>query len=199
MTKKLFVFLTLMMLALLAVAAPVLAEEEEGEEMEEAGEEYYLEAELHGVTFAEAKDRVVAALQAQGFAVLTEIDLQAKFKEKLGEDIPAYTILGACGAGFAHRAWEINTHVGVMLPCTVVIEEEGDEIEVLFRDPRGLAEFDPALQGIGDEVYTKIQAVIAALGGDDDEEDEDEEDEDEEDDDHAGHDHEGHDHHGHDH
>jgi uncharacterized protein (DUF302 family) len=187
--KKLLMLLTLALCAL-ALTTAALAEEETG--MEEAGSEFMLEAELHGVTFAQAKEKVVAALKDQGFAVLTEIDLQAKFKEKLGEDIPAYTILGACGPGFAHRAWEINTHVGVMLPCTVVIEEEGDEIEVLIRDPRGLAQFDPALKEIGEEVYVKMQAVIAALGGDDEHE-------------HDDHDHEAHHHdgegagHGHDH
>jgi uncharacterized protein (DUF302 family) len=114
--------------------------------------------------FDEAKQQVTDALQVQGFSVLTEIDLQAKFKEKVDKDIPRYVILGACGAGFAYRAWEINDRVGVMLPCTVVVQERGEnEVAVLFRDPRGLADFDPALEAIGDEVYGKLQAVIEAL------------------------------------
>ncbi|MDQ3023731.1 MAG: DUF302 domain-containing protein, partial [bacterium] len=167
-----------LLLILLGMLTLPLFAAEEAEEME-AGEEYYLEAELT-VPFAEAKTLVTAALAAQGFTVLTEIDLQAKFKEKLNQDIPPYTILGACGPGFAHRAWEINTHVGVMLPCTVVLEQEGDVVEVLFRDPRGLAQFDPALAPLGEEVYLKIKAVIEALGGDEDEDDEDE-------DEHEGH------------
>ena len=184
MTQRLFAFVIIVGLALCALALPAAADEDHEEE--EMSEGFYLETVLNDVTFAEAKQRVTDALTAQRFAVLTEIDLQAKFKEKLGKDIPPYTILGACGAGFAHRAWEINDHVGVMLPCTVVIEQEDEDvIEVLFRDPRGLAQFDPALAPIGEEVYTKLLAVIEALGG---------EEEHEEDDEHAGHDHEGHSH-----
>jgi uncharacterized protein (DUF302 family) len=173
--------LLLFMLAL-ALSAPALADEED----EEMSEGFYLETALN-VPFAEAKQKVTDALAAQGFAVLTEIDFQAKVKEKLNKDIPPYTILGACGAGFAHRAWEINDHVGVMLPCTVVLEYEDEDVtEVLFRDPRGLAQFDPDLAPIGEEVYDKLVAVIAALGGELEAEDDEDE--------HEGHDHEGHDH-----
>lgn len=184
MTRRLFGLIIIVVLALTALALPAFADDDDEEE--EMSEGFYLETVLNDVSFAEAKQRVTDALAAEGFAVLTEIDLQAKFKEKLDKDIPPYTILGACGAGFAHRAWEINDHIGVMLPCTVVIEQEDEDvIEVLFRDPRGLVEFDPALEPIADEVYAKIVAVIEALGGEAD----DDEDDDDEDDAHAGHSH----------
>jgi uncharacterized protein (DUF302 family) len=143
----------------IVLLAPAYAAEETAEE----GSDFYFSKMLE-LPFDEAKSKVTDALKAQGFAVLTEIDMRAKFKEKLGKDIPRYLILGACGAGFAYKAWEINDHVGVMLPCTVVLHEEADgEVEVLIRNPRGLVAFDPELEPVAEEVYGKMQAVLAAL------------------------------------
>jgi len=113
--------------------------------------------------FEEAKAAVIEALQAQGFSVLTEIDLQAKFKEKVDKDIPPYVILGACGAGLAYRAWEVDPLVGVHLPCNVSLRGVYGGTEVLIRDPRSMSQFSDGIALIEPEVSTKLQAVLDAL------------------------------------
>jgi uncharacterized protein (DUF302 family) len=158
---------TTLVLTLLSLVAFVLPAQCNGADEETVVEDpsFYLETTL-ALPWDDARAKVEAALVEQKFAVLTEIDLQAKFKEKLDVDIPRYVLLGACGAGFAHKAWEINPHVGILLPCTVVLREnEAGDVHVLMRDPRGLAQFDDELALIGEEVYGKMQAVIAALEG----------------------------------
>jgi uncharacterized protein (DUF302 family) len=124
---------------------------------------FYLSTQLSG-SFADARTRVIEALGAQGFSVLTEIDLQAKFKEKVDKDIPQYIILGACGAGFAYRAWEIDPDIGVLLPCTVCLREEADgRTSVLIRNPQEMMHYNETLQPIADEVYVKMRAVVESL------------------------------------
>jgi uncharacterized protein (DUF302 family) len=158
---KLLITGLLCALLLIAAALPAFATEEDDDMEESHG--YYLSTMLD-LPWDQAHEKVTAALKDQGFSVLTEIDMQAKFKEKLDKDIPPYLIMGACGAGFAYRAWEIDDHIGVMLPCNVVLHEEVDgQIEVMIRDPRGLSQFDPNLAAIAEEVYGKMVAVIAAL------------------------------------
>lgn len=82
-------------------------------------------------SFDETVARVTTELQKEGFGIITEIDLKSKFKEKLGKDFRNYTILGACNPKIAFEAVQNESHIGVMLPCNVLVQEhEGGEVEV---------------------------------------------------------------------
>ena len=80
-------------------------------------------------------DRTRAALQKHGFGVLTEIDVQATLKTKIGQDFRPYRILGACNPVMAHEALKMEPHVGVMLPCNVVVQQAEGGVEVFAVDP----------------------------------------------------------------
>lgn len=80
-------------------------------------------------------ERTRAALQRHSFGVLTEIDVQATLKAKIGEDFRPYRILGACNPMMAHQALVMEPHVGVMLPCNVVVQQLDDGVEVFAVDP----------------------------------------------------------------
>jgi uncharacterized protein (DUF302 family) len=86
----------------------------------------------------EVKERVKASLKAQGFGVLTEIDMQKTLKEKLDVDIEPYQILGACNPNFANRALSADRSIGLLLPCNVVLRETGSSVEVSIQDPEVL-------------------------------------------------------------
>ena len=116
--------------------------------------------------FAQAVERATAALAAEGFGVLTEIDVSATLQRKLGETIPPYRILGACNPQFAHRALTIEPQIGALLPCNVIVREDAcGTVHVEFMDPDavlglvGRAEVAP----IAAEVRTRLQRVMAAL------------------------------------
>ena len=116
-------------------------------------------------TFDNAKTRVVAALKDEGFGVLTEIDVQATLKAKLGVDFRRYTILGACNPQFAFRALNVEDKIGTMLPCNVVVQEKGDGIEVSVVDPVASMQAieNEALAAIANEVRQRLQAAVMRL------------------------------------
>ena len=96
---------------------------------------YTIDRTLRGVAFDEAEARLRKALGDQGFGVLTEIDVQAVMKKKLGQEMPAYRILGACNPQMAHRALELEPQVGAMLPCNVILRETPEGVAVSAIDP----------------------------------------------------------------
>ena len=96
---------------------------------------YTIDRTLTGTTIDAAEQRVRAALAKSGFGVLTEIDVQATIKKKLGEDMPSYRILGACNPKMAHQALGIEPRVGAMLPCNVILREVEGGVEVSAIDP----------------------------------------------------------------
>ncbi|BDX34359.1 ABC transporter [Mycobacterium antarcticum] len=122
---------------------------------------------LH-TSFADAVARTREALTEQGFGVLTEIDMKATLKAKLGEDMEEYLILGACNPPLAHRAVNADRQIGLLLPCNVVVRvDRADESSVIIEamNPQILVEVtgEPALRDIADEVTRKMQAAIDSL------------------------------------
>ena len=125
---------------------------------------------LH-TSFEEAVKRTTEALADQGFGVLTTIDVKATLKQKLGEDMEDYLILGACNPVLAHRALGINRQLGQLLPCNVVVRADpdgaGEAILVEAMDPQIMVQVtdEPAaLQDVADQAAAKLQAAIGSLG-----------------------------------
>lgn len=115
-------------------------------------------------TYDEALAALPEALKSEGFGVLTEIDLQATLEAKLGVHIRRYKILGACNPPLAHRALGVELDVGVMLPCNVVVYEDGDHAVVRAIDPLGtFAAQSPALVPIAEEVRAKLTRALDRL------------------------------------
>jgi uncharacterized protein (DUF302 family) len=119
--------------------------------------------------FDDAVKRTRDALAQQGFGVLTEIDMKATLKAKLGEDMEDYLILGACSPPLAHRAVNVDRQIGLLLPCNVVVRTDpADESAVLVdaMNPQLLVDVtgEPELRPVADEVTTKLRAAINSMG-----------------------------------
>ncbi|MGV0653589.1 DUF302 domain-containing protein [Mycolicibacterium thermoresistibile] len=123
-------------------------------------------------TFEDAVERTRKALADQGFGVLTEIDMKATLKAKLGEDMEDYLILGACNPPLAHRAVNADRQIGLLLPCNVTVRAdtsaEGTVI-VDAMDPKIMVQVSdqPGLQEVADEAAAKLRAAIDALAAGD--------------------------------
>ena len=107
-----------------------------------------------------------AALKAEGFGVLTQIDIKATLKEKINADFRRYLIIGACNPALAHRALATNLDVGLMLPCNVTVYEEGAGSVVTAVDPvQMLGDFgsDPAVREVAEEAGVRLRRAIATL------------------------------------
>jgi uncharacterized protein (DUF302 family) len=117
--------------------------------------------------FAAAVDRVTVALQEQGFGVLTEIDVTATLRAKLGEEMEDYVILGACNPPLAHRALEVDRSIGLLLPCNVVLRATDSGTLVEIADPEMMVTLtgNPALEPIAKDARERLTLVLAALGG----------------------------------
>lgn len=110
---------------------------------------------------------VIERLKERGFGVLTDIDVQATLKSKIGADIPKYRILGACNPRLAHQALERETRLGVLLPCNVIVRETAEhQVEVASVDPVASLERtgNESLRETAETVRAELSALIAALG-----------------------------------
>lgn len=113
----------------------------------------------------EAVERVTSLLQREGFGVLTRIDADAVLREKLGVSRAPYVILGACRPVLANAALELDPDAGLLLPCNVVVREEGENrVTVAFLDPNAMMELaGPGLQDIATEARQRLERVRDAL------------------------------------
>lgn len=116
--------------------------------------------------FEETVEKVTEALKSEGFGVLTEIDVKATLKKKLGVDFRNYRILGACNPPFAHKALQAERLIGAMLPCNVVVQDaEAGGTEIAAIDPAASMQAvdNPALGEVAGEVRDKLKRVIGGL------------------------------------
>ncbi len=128
---------------------------------------YGYEKNLADVSLDDARARVVEALAAEGFGVLTEIDVKATLKKKLDVDFRRYVILGACNPKLAHRALEAEPQIGLMLPCNVVLQESDDGVILSIANPRilfGLVE-NSALDSLAGEADERLRRVLESVNG----------------------------------
>ncbi len=119
------------------------------------------------ISYADAVERTREALKAQGFGVLTEIDVKATLKAKIDVDVAPYIILGACNPPFAHRAIAAEPEIGLLLPCNVVVREapEGTIIEAM--DPEAVMSLvqTAGVAEVAREVKAKLRAALASIAG----------------------------------
>lgn len=118
------------------------------------------------MTFNDAIERVTAALQAEGFGVLTDIDVAATLKKKLDKSMPPYRILGTCNPALASRALDSEPSIGLLLPCNVVVRQDnGNRVHVEFMDPVAMMDMvdNPNAALLAEEVRRKLDRVMQTL------------------------------------
>ena len=115
--------------------------------------------------FAEAVARTRDALKAQGFGVLTEIDVQATMRDKLGEDMEPYLILGACNPLLAHQALSADRRIGLLLPCNVVVRAEAGQTVIEALNPQAMVAVtgEASLQPVADAAAARLAAALSSL------------------------------------
>jgi uncharacterized protein (DUF302 family) len=126
---------------------------------------YGFERTLPGVSFADAVARTTEALKAEGFGVLSEIDIAGALKKKLDVDFRPYLILGACNPVLAHKALQAEPQIGLMLPCNVVVQAAEGGTTVSIADPKAMFTVvsNPTLVEVANEADARLRRVIAAI------------------------------------
>jgi uncharacterized protein (DUF302 family) len=118
------------------------------------------------LTYDEALRRVQDELKTEGFGVMTEIDVKETLKKKLNAEFRKYKILGACNPVFAHQALQLESRIGTMLPCNVIVQElEDGRVEVSAINPLESMKTvgNPALQQVGSQVAARLESVIQRI------------------------------------
>ena len=118
------------------------------------------------VPFDQAVSRVTEVLKREGFGLLTDIDVSATLKAKLGQDFRPYKILGACNPQLAHRALQLEDKIGTMLPCNVIVQQHADgAVEVSAVDPVASMQAigNPGLAEVAKEVQARLKRVVEGL------------------------------------
>lgn len=116
--------------------------------------------------FDVAIENVTAELEKEGFGILSDIDVAAKMKAKLDEDMPGYRILGACNPALAFQAISAVDDIGLLLPCNVLVREDKEgRVHVDFMDPESVLALvnDPGVTPLAQDVKSRLQRVLAAL------------------------------------
>lgn len=118
-----------------------------------------------GLAYEQAVEKVTAELKKEGFGVLTTIDVKETLKAKLNVEFPRYVILGACNPPFAYKALQADEHVGLLLPCNVIVYEKAGTTVVAAFDPMVMTAVmdNPGMHPIATEVRERLDRVIAAL------------------------------------
>ncbi len=126
--------------------------------------EYAINVKLD-LPYEQALEKVTEALKGEGFGILTRVDMKATLKEKLDADFRKYAILGACNPPLAHRALSADLDVGLLLPCNVVVYEEGEGSVVGIMDPISMLGIisKPELEEVAREARSRLERVAEAL------------------------------------
>ena len=127
---------------------------------------YYHNTTLKGIDFDAAIEKTTEALKAEGFGVLTDIDVKTTLKNKIDVDIKKYRILGACNPPSAHKAILTEDKIGVFLPCNVVVHElDNGDVEVAAVDPVAsmMAVKNDALDEVASDIQARMKRVISSL------------------------------------
>jgi uncharacterized protein (DUF302 family) len=127
---------------------------------------YYI-AKTVGGPFDAVVSEVIERLKAEGFGVLTDIDVQATLKSKIGAEMPRYRILGACNPRYAYEALKLEDKLGVLLPCNVIVRETPDQrVEVATVDPVAAMERtgNRELDSTAHKVRKHLSNVVESLG-----------------------------------
>ena len=117
-------------------------------------------------SFSDAIERTSQALQAEGFGILSDIDVAAALKKKLNKDIPPYRILGACNPPLADRAIAIEPSIGLLLPCNVLVREDaGGAVHVEFMNTDAVLQLvdKPGIDELANDVRQRLERVMAAI------------------------------------
>jgi uncharacterized protein (DUF302 family) len=127
--------------------------------------EYYFSTVINS-GFDESVKKATEALKAEGFGVITEIDMHAKLREKLGVEFKKYLILGACNPPSAYKAIQAEEMIGVMLPCNVVVIDKGNGNTMIAAvDPMAsmMAVHNPAIEPLAADITAKLKKVIGSI------------------------------------
>jgi uncharacterized protein (DUF302 family) len=118
-----------------------------------------------GTEVSQTIERVTQALAKEGFGILSDIDVAGTLKKKLGLELPAYRILGACNPQFAHRALEAEPEIGTLLPCNVVVRKVGAGTRVDIMDPLAVMQLvgKPEVATIASEVRGRLRRVLGEI------------------------------------
>jgi uncharacterized protein (DUF302 family) len=118
------------------------------------------------IGFDDAVKQIKEALKPEGFGILTEIDVAATLKKKLDKDIPPYVILGACNPQIASQALEVEPSIGVLLPCNVVVRQDGDgKVFVEIMDPNSVLGMvdTPGVENLAADVRKRLERALESL------------------------------------